>query len=261
MPISVLLYAGLALLALGSVSLVRPPGFLGIPTRQHALTVFGSGLAAAAVALLLPPPNARTSARGSARIDEFVPEFQFAEFHERRIHAAPERIFRAIHDVKAGEICLFRPLTWIRSPRMPWRKSPASILNPAAEEPILHTALRSGFVLLAEEKDREVVFGTLAARPRGSRVALPADAGEIPRRFAALSAPGYAKAVMNFRIEPRDDGSCRLTTETRVFATDPRTARRFATYWRFILPGSSLLRATWLRAIAERAERTDPEAR
>jgi hypothetical protein len=252
--ISVLLYAGLALLALGSVSLVWPPGFLGIATRLHAFVVVGAGLAAAAVALLLPPPSARTSARGPTRIDEFLPEFQFGEFHERLVRATPERIFRAIHDVTAGEIRLFRPLTWIRSPRMPWRKAPDSILNPAEKEPILDTALRSGFVLLAEEREREVVLGTLVARPRGSRVTLPSDAAEIARRFEALSAPGYAKAAMNFRVEPRTDGSCRVTTETRVYATDPKTARRFATYWRFILPGSSLLRVTWLSAIAARAE-------
>jgi hypothetical protein len=30
--------------------------------------------------------------------------------------------------------------------------------------------------------------------------------------------------------------------------------RRFAPYWRTILPGSSILRVTWLRAIARRAE-------
>ena len=255
MAISTVLYAGLAILALGSVSLVSPPRFLGIATRLRALAVFGTGLVGTAVALLAPPPSARSSGRGPTRLDAFVPEFQFAEFHERRVLATPERIFRAIHDVPAGEIRLFRLLTWIRSPRLPWTTRPASILNPPAQEPILATALRSGFVLLAEEKDREIVLGTLVARPRGAQVALPADPAETSRRFASLSAPGYAKAAMNFRVEPSPDGSCRVTTETRIFATDPKTARRFATYWRFIYPGSALLRRMWLDAIAARAER------
>ncbi len=254
MAISILLYSGLALLALGGVSFVWPPRFLGIATRLHALTVFGIGFVATTAALLVPPPAARTGARGPARIDEFVPEFQVEEFHERTVRATPERIFRAIHEVPAGEIRLFRLLTWIRRPRLPWTTTPESILNPPANEPILETALRSGFVLLGEEKDREIVLGTLAARPRGSRVALPADPAETSRRFAALAAPGYAKAAMNFRVEPRPDGSCRLTTETRVFSTDPRTARAFIIYWRFVYPGSALLRVTWLGAIAARAE-------
>jgi hypothetical protein len=259
--ISVLLYAGLALLALGSASIVRPPGVLGIATRLQALAVFGLGLVAAAAALLVPPPAARAHARRPARLDEFVPEFQFEEFHERGVRATPERVFRAIHEVPAGAIRLFRLLTWIRRPRLPWTTTPESILNPPANEPILETALRSGFVLLAEEKDREIVLGTLATRPRDSRIALSDDPAGAARRFAALSAPGYAKAAMNFRVEPGPDGSCRLTTETRIFATDPETAHAFSVYWRFVYPGSALLRVTWLRAIAARAERAEPDAR
>ncbi len=257
MAISVLLYAGLALLALGSVSLVHPPRFLGIATHAAAFVVLAAGLLAAVAALAVPPPAARASAREPTRIDDFVPRLQFEEFHERRVRATPGRIFRAIHDLPAGEIRLFRLLTWIRSPHLPWTTAPESILNPPAKEPILDTALRSGFVLLIEDKDREIVLGTLVARPRGPRVALPTDAAEISRRFAALSAPGYAKAAMNFRVEPRPDGSCRVTTETRIFATDPKTARRFSTYWRFIYPGSALIRRMWLDAIAARAERPE----
>jgi len=252
--ISALLYAGLALLAFGSVSLVSPPHFLGIATRAHALVVFAAGLVAVVAALAVPPPAARTRTHELSRINEFVPEFQFEEVHERRVRATPERIFQAIHDVPAREIRLFRLLTWIRSPRLPWTTTPEGILNPPEEKPVLDTALKSGFVLLAEDKDREIVLGTFVARPRGSRIALSLDAAEISRRFAALSAPGYAKAAMNFRVEPRSDGSCRVTTETRIFATDPKTARRFSTYWRFIYPGSALIRRMWLDAIAARAE-------
>jgi hypothetical protein len=70
----------------------------------------------------------------------------------------------------------------------------------------------------------------------------------------ALAAPGFVKATMNFRVEPAEAGLCDLTTETRVFATDPRTARVFAAYWRVIYPGSALIRRMWLRAIKIRAE-------
>jgi hypothetical protein len=59
---------------------------------------------------------------------------------------------------------------------------------------------------------------------------------------------------MNFRIEELGGGECRVTTETRVFATDAATRRRFGTYWAFIYPGSSLIRWGWLRAIKKRAE-------
>ena len=57
---------------------------------------------------------------------------------------------------------------------------------------------------------------------------------ETPRDFAALEAPGYAKAVMNFRMQDEGEGWTRLTTETRVYATDALSRRRFAAYWRKI---------------------------
>jgi hypothetical protein len=49
-------------------------------------------------------------------------------------------------------------------------------------------------------------------------------------------------------------GWTRLTTETRVYATDASSRRRFAGYWRVIYPGSALIRRMWLRAVRERAE-------
>ena len=59
---------------------------------------------------------------------------------------------------------------------------------------------------------------------------------------------------MNFRMEDEGGGWTRLTTETRIYATDASARRRFAAYWRLIYPGSALIRRTWLRAIRERAE-------
>ena len=259
MAISVLLYSGLLLLVLGGLSLIHPPVILGIGTRVRALGVLGAGLLTTAVAFLLPPPSARASSSGPTHLDEFVPEFQLSEFHARVVHAAPEKIDRAIRTVSAEEIRLFRLFTWIRNPRRPWSREPESILNPPSKAPILDVALRSGFMMLFDEPGREIVLGTLVIRPRGTRIASEGGPAETARRFAALSAPGYAKAALSFRIEPRPDGSCRLTTETRIFATDAATARRFARYWRFVLPGSALLRVTWLDAIRKRAERPDEE--
>jgi hypothetical protein len=59
---------------------------------------------------------------------------------------------------------------------------------------------------------------------------------------------------MNFLVEPDGPSACRVVTETRIFATDPWTLRRFTSYWRVIYPGSAILRVTWLRAVKARAE-------
>lgn len=248
---------GIALALVGGVALLRPLQRLGLPTRRRALALVVAGGAVAALGALWPAPTKRIAARSSS-LDAIVPAWQFDERHETRIRATPAEVERAVRGVSAREIRLFRLLTWLRSPRLPGFDRPASILAPPADEPILAVALRSGFQTLAERPD-ELVFGTLVVVPE-EILRLPPD--ELARRrqrltaerFAALADPGYAKAVMNFRWADAGDGTTRLTTETRVVATDAAARRRFGVYWRAIYPGSSLIRYGWLAAIRARAE-------
>jgi hypothetical protein len=179
-------------------------------------------------------------------LDELLPVYQFGEAHEIRIQAPPERVFAAVKAVTAREIRFFRLLTWLRSPHFGLARE--SILNPAADQPIVDVALRSGFVLLGEAAGREVVFGTVVCC--GSR-GEPRDAAE----FEALRG-SLARAVMNFHVTDAGSGVTRLVTQTRVFASDARAERRFAAYWRLIYPGSAFLRRMWLQAIKARAELT-----
>jgi hypothetical protein len=179
--------------------------------------------------------------------DRFAPAWQFHEVHETEVHAEPRTAYDAVKQTTAGEILLFRTLTWIRRFG---KRAPESILNPPPGRPLLEVVLRTGFLLLAEEPGHEIVIGTLVAAPPASR--RPRN----PEQFAALDGPGYAKATLNFQVGEIRRGVSRVRTETRVYATDARTRQRFAWYWRLIYPGSALLRRTWLRAIRLRAERS-----
>jgi len=76
------------------------------------------------------------------------------------------------------------------------------------------------------------------------------------RAFVDFATAGYAKAAMNFSLEPLNGRSTRLWTETRIVATDPTSRGRFARYWRLIHPGSALIRRMWLSAVRRRAETT-----
>jgi hypothetical protein len=178
-------------------------------------------------------------------LEEFAPAYQFAEAHRIRVRAPADRIYRSIKEVTAGEITLFRALTWIRRFG---RAGPESILNPPADEPVLEVALRTGFLLLADDPERELVLGIVVLVPPG--VKRPTT----PEQFKELASRGVAKAVMNFRIEDPRDGVSLVSTETRVHATDASARRRFATYWTLIRPGSGFIRRMWLRAIKRRAE-------
>lgn len=238
--------AGLAAGLLGLVSLVRPLRFLGIRTRRRGAAWLASGAALGLAGVALPAPSRRVSERIS-QLDEIIPTYQFSEHHEIRVHASPARVHEAVWKVTAEEIRLFQTLTWVRSPRVSGGRE--SILNAPARKPILEVATSSGFRLLADQPDREIVVGMIVIAPSRSQELL-----DSAQDFAALEAPGYAKAVMNFRMEDEGGGWTRLTTETRVHTTDASARRRFAAYWRLIYPGSALIRRMWLRAIRERAE-------
>jgi hypothetical protein len=110
--------------------------------------------------------------------------------------------------------------------------------------------LRTGFLLLAQDPGREIVIGMLVIAPH-----LPESRIRTADQFAALDGPGYAKATLSFAVQEIRPGISGVRTETRVYATDSRTKRRFARYWRLIYPGSALIRRMWLRAIRLRADR------
>lgn len=241
--VSALVYAGLAGSLAGALSLFRPLRFLRIGSRRSALKILGIGLVLVTTGAWWPWPEQR--ATGHAQLDVFVPSYQFLELHETRVRATPSAVYRALRAVRADEIRTFRTLTWIRSPRLPWRKRRESIMDPR-QDPILDVATRTGFVWLADEPGHESVVGTIVCC-RPARL-------ESAEQFRRLTEPGFAKAGMSFFIEDLGGGECRVSTETRVFATDPGARRRFGMYWAFIYPGSSLIRYGWLAAIKKRAE-------
>jgi len=246
----VVVYLGLIAAFLGGVSLLRPLPFLAIRTRRRAALVLALSFIVVVMGVSLPAREVRV-ATPRTRLDQFAPVYQFSEFHSIRIAAPKGRVYRALKLVTGDEIVLFRTLTWIRRFGRP---GPESILNPSPHVPILDVAARTSFLVLAEEPDREIVLGTLAAAPRGWRPSGKPTSDGFKALFVTTHTPGFAATTMNFSIEDSGPTACTLTTETRVYATDASTRRRFAGYWRVIYPGSALIRRMWLRAIARRAE-------
>jgi hypothetical protein len=244
-----LVYTGLAGALVGLVSLVWPLRALAVTSRRRAAALFVASTALVFVGWSLP---AREREVGVPRttLDTFSPKYQFSERHRRRICAPPERIYEAIKSVPAEEIALFHTLTWIRRFG---QRGPESLLASPPNTPILEVATRGGFLMLADEPSQEVVVGAVVVAPRAARRAGRPTA----KAFRRLAAPGFASVVMNFRIDEDRVGCPIVTTETRVFATDERTRRSFARYWRVIYPGSAIIRRSWLRAIERRATDTD----
>ena len=182
-------------------------------------------------------------------LDRFLPDYDVHEVHSIRVRAQPLAIHRALFEVTANEVWLFRALMAVRG--LAARGSDGS-------RPVLETAQEDGFAILAEEPGRELVLGVMGRfwqlrQPSIRRIGSPDE-------FVSFAEPGYARAAMNFLIEPEDGGACRLTTETRVRATDARARRAFRAYWTFVHPGSAFIRRMWLRALKRRAEALSPAA-
>lgn len=244
LALSVCLYGGLAgivgwLCGRALPRLRRHSGYVRVARLAGAV-----GAVSAALPLAVPGRE-QTVAASSMVLDTASPRWQYRERHEILVRATPGVVSRAVKETTADEIAGFQFLTAVRRFGRP---GPENILHAPGRLPLLDVATRTTFRLLADTPD-EVVIGTLVAG--AGRAVVPANVSD----FAALdSTPGLAKATMNFRLMPEGNWT-RVTTETRVFATDAATRRTFGWYWRAIYPGSAMIRVAWLRAIRARAER------
>lgn len=234
---SMVVYSGLTLAFAGVVLL------LVRRTRRRAPAVVLAGILLALLGFVLPAPESH-AAKIESHLDELVPSWQFREVHTAHVAAPPERVYAAIRATRADDITFFRTLTWIRRGG---RDTPESILNAGSRDGLLDVATRSGFVWLANDAPREMVVGTVVVHPRNARGTVTPDV------FRRTLRPGFALGAMNFVVRPDGEGGSLVSTETRVFANDARSRRRFAAYWRVIYPGSALIRRMWLRAVERRA--------
>jgi hypothetical protein len=110
---------------------------------------------------------------------------------------------------------------------------------------------RFGFTKLAEIPEREIVFGIAGKfwRPDGSLCRI-ADRDA----FAAFSEDGCVKAAWNLRLDSAGDGTCTLSTETRIAYFGPAARRKFRAYWSLVGPFSGLIRRALLRGVRRRVE-------
>ncbi len=189
----------------------------------------------------------------SLLLDDFLPAYEFNEFHAVTVQAPPDRVFAAIHELRAGELSpLVNLMLSIRN--LPARLLHKSEPKLADDKPFLRQLFDSGFISLGEAPDREVVFGLVGQFWKLTGGDSPYIAS--PDQYLALDDPQYAKVATNLLISANAaPGAVRLSTETRIHVFDPKTRRKFGFYWRLISMGSGFIRLLWLKAVKHRAER------
>ena len=245
--ISTCLWATLVVAVVALSALARPTGRLGLQTRTRAGMVLAGSIVSIAALLSLPTRDHHV-ARAAARIDDFMPVWQFREVHARTVDAPPPVVFDAIKSVRPDEIFLFRTLIWLRT----GGTAPPGVVADASRrfESLIDIATHSTFVYLADDPPREFVVGTIVGWPPGPRPKIR------PEMFRTALPQGFVLATMNYVVTPTAGRGSVVSTETRVFANGAAARRRFAAYWRVIYPGSALIRRMSLRAVERRALRT-----
>lgn len=185
-------------------------------------------------------------------IDNFLPQYEFNEVHSISIQAPPDKIFTAIKELTQADLS---PLIFLMHNI---RQLPAKLLGKGISRNFISVSFleqlyEGGFIPLAEEINREIVFGLI-----GQFWSLTGtdDNPSIsdPRAFLAFDHPDYAKVAANFLIQQDvESAHFRCSTETRIHVPDNKTRRKFALYWRLISMGSGWIRMMWLRAIKRKA--------
>jgi hypothetical protein len=186
--------------------------------------------------------------RGSL-LEQFMARFDTRSQYAIEIHAPAQVMFTAVEAVSVKEVRFLRELEYVRA--LLGLAATGRLDVPAVDAPLLLSFTR-GAVLLGARPPEEVLAGAIGCfwRLAGNE---PVVFGS-PEEFLTFTEPGFAKAVVGFRIDPRG-ADILLTTETRFVATDEATHRLMSRYWRIIRPGSNLIRTEWLRAIRRRALR------
>lgn len=211
--------------------------------------LFGATTLAVAGAILLwyaasddPPQSTST-----ALLESIMPSYDVQEVHSTHVDALSPKAFAATLAVTPGETALARPFLWLRT--FPARLGGAGRIDDARwNQPFLPVPSTA---ILGRVSDREIVVGLIGQFWKlgpGERVAV-----QSREQFMAFNRVGFVVSTLSFHVDPEGNG-CRVTTITRVRATDPESRRAFLRYWRVIGTGSAVLRRTWLRAVKARAE-------
>lgn len=181
-------------------------------------------------------------------IDDFLPGYDVRERHRIKVHAAVDRVYRAVRRLDISQTRLSMLLFRLRG-------IPAGSFAPSCFT--LDDFLKMRFILLGEKPNEELLLGLVGRFWTAS--------GELRRLdtdgFRSFNEPGYAKAVWNFSLAEQSDGSILLETETRVYCLDQASRRRFRLYWLLVGPFSGLIRREVLQAIKRSAEKTESHAR
>ena len=189
-------------------------------------------------------------------LDEFMPLYQFSENHSIVIKTkSNSNVLSVIKDITPAEIPFMFELLWLHAlPSRLFSTKKKSDLEIVRKKPFFEQYLNSGFILLAEDENQELVLGRIAQFWKLINDSIPRI--DNTKEFLAFNNPSYAKAAMNFYVHHNhaDDEDVKFSTETRIYVHDQIARKKFARYWLVIHSFSAFNRKMLLRAVKRRLE-------
>lgn len=173
-------------------------------------------------------------------LDGLLPRYQHRLMHGRPVKASVEDVMRAVRETPLDDAKMARTLMAVRTLGRSLRRSSATVAGSGDGA--------TGFTPVATSP-AEFVVG-FAGRPWPGGSTLHLD----PAEWRELEPVDCVKVAMSVRASQAWYGTL-LVTETRILCGEQARAA-FERYWVIVRPGSELVRASLLRAIARRAERS-----
>lgn len=169
-------------------------------------------------------------------IDEFLPEYDFAETHGIKIQATAQSIFKTLDEIDLCDSWIIRWLFFLRG--LPSQTVKFADLK------------KSRFETLGIRKNKEVLLGLA-----GKFWTVGGDLQKVnSKNFKQFDKKGFAKAVWDFSLD-ENDGETFLQTETHIKCFDQVSRSSFRFYWTLIQPFSSLIRKETLKIVKRKAEK------
>lgn len=167
-------------------------------------------------------------------LDSLIPDPDVRKRHAVTVNAPAELVYEVACHFDLQTIPVVKLLFWLRARFMGAdNRSSSETITPL-------TLLDHGWGKLAEQPGRYFIAGAACQPWQADVVFTPIPA----EQFSAYSQPDQVKIVWTLETESAQPNKTRLSTETRVAATDEQARQKFRRYWR--KAGMGIIAIRWM---------------
>lgn len=182
---------------------------------------------------------------------KYLPEYNYREEHHLDMKASPEQIMQSILSYNTADDRFFTCAIKLRElPNRLFNRTKRVKADLSLENLKHENFSLDNFTLLERNNNQEVVYGLAGQLWKIDYGQYTLDDNQS---FLTFNQPNCVKLILYFSLQESDEGSTRVTTETRVFCLDRNAFLKFRPYWYLIRPISGLIRRRMLSQILKSA--------